>query len=122
MNQAKNLVESRLKVKNITSAERAFLEEMKKNEENSIAFKDPNAKYYNVVLANFIYFFAVSECMKFDNSSPSDASYDQKQIDLASKKQIKDIFDSNDMNFNLQHASAFATNPLSALRSHWKMQ
>ncbi len=33
MNQAKNHVESRLKIKNIGISEKAFLDEMKKNEE-----------------------------------------------------------------------------------------
>ena len=79
-NQVKNLIESRLKTKNISTAERTFLEDMKKNEEQSIGFKDPKAKYYNVVLANFFYFFVVSECMKFD--APNDSSYDPKQIEL----------------------------------------
>ena len=74
MNQAKNHTESRLRLKNITAAERQFLDDMRKNEETSITFRDPQAKYYNVVLGNFIYFLVESQCMKFETSS--DASYE----------------------------------------------
>ncbi len=74
MNQAKNHTDSRLVLKNITQAERQFLDDLKKNEETSIGLRDPQAKYYNVVLGNFIYFLVESQCMKFETSS--DASYE----------------------------------------------
>ena len=91
MNQARNHTDSRLVLKNISSAERQFLDDLKKNEESSIGFKDPQAKYYNVVLGNFIYFLVESKCMKFETSS--DAGYELSQIDLAKDKQIKEIFE-----------------------------
>jgi hypothetical protein len=99
MNQARNHTDSRLGLKNISTAERQFLDDLKKNEESSIGFRDPQAKYYNVVLGTFIYFLLESQCMKFETSS--DAGYDLSQVDKVKDKQIKDLFDRQHMNFNL---------------------
>ena len=109
MNQAKNHQENRSRLKNITSAERYFLEDLKKNEDSCQTLKDPQAKYYNVVLANFIYFMNLSECIKFQTSS--DLIYDTPHIDSLKDRVIDKVFGKADMNFNLQHASEFVNAP-----------